>query len=81
VRTSSPRQSPDRPIASVRLQISLQADEKTASRIKELFPNASLKGDVCEVRIAGGGPSEVAERLKELLETARAETRSPKAFK
>jgi hypothetical protein len=80
VRTSSPRQRPDRPIASVKLRISLQADEKTASRIKKRFPSSSLKGDVCEVRIAGDAPADVARRVKELLEIVRTAIDKPESL-
>ncbi|HME18490.1 MAG TPA: hypothetical protein VKF15_01995 [Nitrososphaerales archaeon] len=55
-------------------------DEKTASQIKRLFPSASLKGGVCEVRIAEESPADIAKRVKELLELVRTGTDKPESL-
>ncbi len=78
---SSHRRSPDRPIESVVLRVTFRADRDTIDRIREAVPSAVLKDGACEIVVRGGGPSEVAERAKEILEKVRAIVRPTKGFK
>lgn len=71
VHTSSPKQRPDRPIASVKLKVFLHVTQGSASRVKELFSSARLEGNRCEVEIAGDSPAAVADKVRDLLERAR----------
>ncbi len=68
---TSPRRRPDRPIESVALKITFRADRETTSKIKEAVPSARVRGGVCEVKIEGEQPSEVAATAKALLEKIR----------
>lgn len=66
-----PRRRQGRPIESVELKITFRADKGMMTRIKESVPSAVSRGDVCEVKIGGVGPGEVAEKARILLEKIR----------
>lgn len=68
---SSPRRRRDRPIESVELKITFRGDRETNLRIRDLVPSAMIKGNVCEVRIEGEQPGEVAEGARVILEKIR----------
>ncbi len=68
---TSPRRRHDGPIESVALKITFRADRETNVRIKELVPSAVLRRGVCEVKIEGEEPSEVAEKARLILEKVR----------
>ncbi len=69
---TSPRRSQGNPVESVELKITFRGDRETNGRIKELVPGAVVRGGVCEVRIEGGEPDEVAEKARAVLEKVRA---------
>jgi len=71
VPTTSPRQKQGRPIESVELKITFRGDRKTSAKIKGLVPGAVVRGGVCEVRVEGKQPAEVAERARTILEKIR----------
>ena len=66
-----PRRRQDRPIESVELKITFRSDRGTTGRIKEVIPDAVVRGGVCEVRIEGEQPSDVAEKARAILEKIR----------
>jgi len=68
---NSPRRKHDRPIESVELKITFSGDRETNDRIKELIPTAVVRGRVCEVRIQGERPGDVAEKARAILEKIR----------
>ncbi len=68
---NSPRRRQDRPIESVELKITFRGDREKNNRIMELVPGAVLRGGVCEVRVEGEQPSEVAEKARAILEKVR----------
>ncbi len=68
---TSPRRRHVRPVESVELKITFRGDRDTNDRIKELVPDAVLRGGYCEVRIEGEQPAEVAEKARAVLEKIR----------
>lgn len=68
---TSPRRKRDRPIESVALKITFRAGKEASEKIRLQFPGAKVRGGVCEVRIEGERPGEVAEQAKVLLERVR----------
>lgn len=68
---TSPRRRPGKPIESVELKITFRGDKATNGRIKDLIPMAVVRGGVCEVRIDGDEPAEVAEKARAVLERIR----------
>ncbi|MDV3277248.1 MAG: hypothetical protein LYZ69_02130 [Nitrososphaerales archaeon] len=77
--TSARRRSD--PIESIHLKISLKTDRATASRVKQAFPSARLKGGICELTIEGKEPSEVAAKAREMTEKLQTVITPPKGFK
>jgi hypothetical protein len=67
--TSARRRS--EPIESVKLEVSLRTDKKTADRVKEAFPEARIRAGRCELTLEGREPSELAEKMKILAERLR----------
>lgn len=65
----------EEPIEAVKLEISLRTDRRTASKVKEVFPEAKIKGGRCELTLEGREPSEVAEKVKALAERLRSAER------
>jgi hypothetical protein len=56
----------------VALKITFRASRETIARIKSQVPSAVVRSGVCQVRIEGEQPGEVAERARALLEKIRA---------
>ncbi len=77
----SRRQSPDNPVESVELRVSVKTDRVTARRIKRLFPSAKLKQGTCEIMLTGERPDELAAKAGEMLEGLRSVLAPPKDFK
>jgi hypothetical protein len=46
-------------------------DEDAFRRVREKVPSASLVGGICEVVISGESPTEVAEKVREVVEASR----------
>jgi hypothetical protein len=68
---TSRKRRQDRPIDSVELTIIFKGDRGTNLRIRDLVPSAVLKGGVCQVRVEGEGPEEVAKNVRTILEKVR----------
>ncbi|MDV3293274.1 MAG: hypothetical protein LYZ70_03295 [Nitrososphaerales archaeon] len=77
----SRRQSPDNPVESVELRVSIKTDRATAQSIKRLFPSAKLKQGTCELTLTGERPDELAAKAGEMLEGLRSVLAPPKGFK
>lgn len=75
VRLTSPRRRQDRPIESVELKVTFRADRETSRIVREAFPEARFVRGVCEVKMKGEEPKEIAEKAKELLERLRSADR------
>ncbi len=68
---TSRRQRQDKPIESLALKITFRTDRESAARIREVLPDAHLRGGVCTVELEAKEPSEMAERAREVLEKLR----------
>ncbi|MDE1853423.1 MAG: hypothetical protein KGI38_06720 [Thaumarchaeota archaeon] len=53
------------------LKVTFKADRGTAAKIKEAIPSAVLEGEVCEVKVVGSGPDDVAKKARAILEKVR----------
>ena len=84
---TSSRRRTDRPIRSVELRISFDADRAAVSRIKRALPSAVIGDGVCEVEIVGEHPAEVEVEARLVLEKLRSvvedkkTAKAPKDFK
>ena len=68
---TSGRRRQGRPIESVELKVTFRGDKETNLRIRDLVPSAVIRGGLCEVRVEGKEPGEVAEKAQALLEKIR----------
>lgn len=67
---TSPRRRRDRPIESVELTVTLDAETETTAKVMRAFPSAIPKGDTILLRLRGSA-EEVEEKTKTLLELVR----------
>ncbi len=67
---SSRRRKPDRPIEKVELKVVFAGSQESLKRLKDRVPSATMRNGRCEVLVEGGAPQEVAERARQLLESA-----------
>jgi hypothetical protein len=70
-RIPSHRRRQDRPIESLALKITFRADRDAATRIRDLIPTAQIRGGVCRVELEAKEPTEMAEKVREVLEKLR----------
>ena len=68
---TSSRRRPDRPIESVELTISFNADRETSRKVREAFPAAKLKGSSVVLTLQGTEPRQVEDALRQVLEKVR----------
>jgi hypothetical protein len=84
---TSSRRRTDRPIKSVELRITFNADRATASRVRKALPSAVIRHGVFEIEIVGEDPAEVEAQARAVLERLRSvveekkTARAPKDFK